>query len=89
MSVRPGCRKLGIGAKLLAQLTAHAAAQGFRRVVLTTSMVQHAALALYKKNGWLETKEPFLYSGIISIHSLAFELGAPGPGPAAAPGGGM
>ncbi len=73
MSVKPGFRNLGIASSLLAHLTSHARAHGFRRLFLTTSSAQRPARALYAKRGWQEREPPFYYSGVY-LHTYHLDL---------------
>ncbi|HEY7488686.1 MAG TPA: GNAT family N-acetyltransferase [Streptosporangiaceae bacterium] len=54
MYVSPSARGAGIGARLLAELEAHARALGLRRVVLETGERQHEAVRLYERAGYAE-----------------------------------
>jgi len=53
MYVSPAERGRGLGRRLVAELEAEAKALGVRRLVLETGTRQHAALALYRRAGFL------------------------------------
>jgi ribosomal protein S18 acetylase RimI-like enzyme len=55
MRVHPDFQRRGLGQRMLTTLESRAAEMGFHRVVLDTSTLQIAALALYEKNGYRET----------------------------------
>ena len=52
MYVVPRCRGVGIGAKLLNEMIAHAKRQKFDKIVSTTSATQLPAIRLYRKYGF-------------------------------------
>jgi ribosomal protein S18 acetylase RimI-like enzyme len=51
--VAPGARKTGAGRALMLAAHAHAQANGFARLDLTTARTNHAAQALYESLGWV------------------------------------
>lgn len=57
MYVDPDCRGQGLGRALLASAEAEALRMGFDQLVLSTSELQPAALALYRSSGYAETGE--------------------------------
>ncbi|KAG0050069.1 hypothetical protein BGZ83_005154 [Gryganskiella cystojenkinii] len=56
MSVHPDYRRLGIGKMMLETLRDHAKAQGFKRVLLSTTFFQTEAIAGYEKFGFKKEK---------------------------------
>ena len=52
MFVQPGCRKRGIGAKILVALETAARARGYERLVLETGVRQPEARQLYERQGY-------------------------------------
>lgn len=53
MVVQPAARGQGVAQALLALLQQQAVAQGCRQLMLETGPLQHAALALYARNGFV------------------------------------
>ncbi len=60
--VVPGARRTGAGKALLAAAERHAAAQGVRRMDLTTARTNFKAQALYESMGWLRDEVYFAYN---------------------------
>lgn len=54
MRVHPEFQRRGFGQKILSMLEGHAAELGCKVILLDTSLVQTAAQALYRKNGYVE-----------------------------------
>jgi GNAT superfamily N-acetyltransferase len=52
MAVLPTARKLKTGSRLLEELEAHAAEQGCKRILLSTTPFLHPAIRLYEKFGF-------------------------------------
>lgn len=52
MSVDRGCRRAGIGRRILSRLIEHARAQGSRRIVLETTDTWNDAIAFYLRCGF-------------------------------------
>ena len=52
MYVDPDLRGQGVGARILGELEASAAAMGFRRLVLETGVHQAEAIAVYRRTGF-------------------------------------
>ncbi len=61
--VAPTARKTGTGRTLLVAAAAHAAANGFARLDLSTARHNHAAQALYESLGWVRD-DVFLHYSI-------------------------
>lgn len=55
MRVHPDHQRRGIGRRILGALEARAQELGYRRLVLDTTTVQHAAIAFYSAHGYLCT----------------------------------
>ncbi|MBY0611483.1 MAG: GNAT family N-acetyltransferase [Beijerinckiaceae bacterium] len=55
--VSPAARGLGVGARLVDQAIAFSRKQGYSRIVLWTHDVLHAAIAIYRKRGFVLTGE--------------------------------
>lgn len=55
MRVHPEYQRRGYGARILARLEERALELGYRRVRCDTTSNQVAAIALYRRYGWLET----------------------------------
>lgn len=52
MIISPTCRRIGLGLRLTQTVLDHGKERGFSKVVLETSCMQKAAVALYKKAGF-------------------------------------
>jgi putative acetyltransferase len=82
MYVAPEYRRCGLGRRLLAEAEANARAMGYRRLDLSTSELQGAALALYRCAGYEEIGEAIAENpsnktvgGGIRRHHFAKQLG--------------
>lgn len=67
-------RRWGLAKALVRTVLQFAAYQGYREVVLTTSMVQHAALALYQGLGFQTTRQYFFTKSWALIAVPVFQL---------------
>lgn len=67
-------RRRGIAKALVRTVLQFAAHQGYREVVLTTSMLQHAALALYQRLGFQTTRQYFFSKSWAVIAVPEFQL---------------
>lgn len=58
MAILPAARGSGIGERLLARIEDFAAANGYRRLYLSTTPFLHRAIRLYEKLGFETTDQP-------------------------------
>jgi ribosomal protein S18 acetylase RimI-like enzyme len=63
--VAPGARKTGAGRALMQAAHAHAQANGFARLDLTTARTNHAAQALYASLGWVRDDVFLAYNKVV------------------------
>ncbi|KAF9573475.1 hypothetical protein EC968_008451 [Mortierella alpina] len=75
LSVHPNYRRLGISKILVEKLITHATEQGFKRVVLSTTMVQKEALVGYIRRGF-EKEKLILVDDVFNIWFGALNLTA-------------
>ncbi|KAF9463455.1 acyl-CoA N-acyltransferase [Collybia nuda] len=74
MVVSPHHRRLGIAALLIQQLVAHARQHRMTAVYLGTTQYQHAAIRMYQKFGWVESRRDFYREGTIKVTLLEYRL---------------
>ncbi|EPQ10122.1 Putative N-acetyltransferase 8 [Myotis brandtii] len=74
LSVALEHRRRGLAKALVRTVLQFAAHQGYREVVLTTSMMQHAALALYQHLGFQTTRQYFFTKSWALIAVPEFQL---------------
>ncbi|KAF9290667.1 hypothetical protein BGZ68_006382 [Mortierella alpina] len=75
LSVHPDYRRLGISKILVEKLIAHAREQGFKRVILSTTMVQKEALVGYIRRGF-EKEKLITVDSVFNIWFGALNLNA-------------
>jgi ribosomal protein S18 acetylase RimI-like enzyme len=63
--VAPEARKTGAGRALMQAAHAHAQANGFARLDLTTARTNHAAQALYESLGWVRDDVFLAYNKVV------------------------
>ena len=68
MSVSDSFRRLGVATKLIRHLVHHYSAQGYQRIVLSTSNYQEAARHMYAKMGFKVVKMEKIYYGLFNIY---------------------
>ena len=72
--VVPHCRKIGIGKKLLTELTAYARRKEMEKIMLTTSSTMTSAIRLYEKHGFKIAASRKILVGSISVYTLQMEI---------------
>lgn len=74
LCVTPEHRGQGIAKALVRTVLTLARDQGYGEVVLTTSILQHSALALYQRLGFQKTSQFFLFTSwrLISFSQIQF-----------------
>jgi ribosomal protein S18 acetylase RimI-like enzyme len=65
--VSPAARKTGAGRALMQAAHAHALANGFARLDLTTARTNHAAQALYESLGWVRDDVFLAYNKAVAL----------------------
>jgi len=60
--VQPGVRRMKVGSSLLSAAANFGRATGAVRLTLSTEVTNHAAQALYEKEGWKQQTEFFTYN---------------------------
>lgn len=71
--VKPSCRGMKLGEKLIEELIAHAKQAGYREMVLDTIVPLHSAVHLYKKLGFTEC-EPYYHNPMPDVLYFKKEL---------------
>jgi putative acetyltransferase len=74
MYVRPAARGTGVGRAILAALEAEARRRGHDRVVLETGTLQHEAIALYERAGYVPVPCFGAYAGVATSRCFARDL---------------
>ena len=74
MYVVPHCRKIGIGKKLLTELTAYAKRKEMEKIVLDTSSPATSAIRLYEKHGFKIVASQKIFGGLISVYTFQMEI---------------
>lgn len=72
--VRPAFRRLGLAERLMRAAASEAAAQGYRKLRLDTLPIMSAAIALYRRLGFVEIER---YNDMPVANALFFELTLP------------
>ena len=72
--VVPHCRKIGIGKKLLTELTAYAKRKEMEKIMLTTSSTMTSAIRLYEKQGFEVVASRKILVGLITVYTLEMEI---------------
>lgn len=71
--VKPSCRGLKLGEKLIEELIAHARQAGYKEMVLDTIVPLQSAIHLYKKLGFTEC-EPYYHNPMPDVLYFRKEL---------------
>jgi len=74
MYVVPHCRKIGIGKKLLTELTAYAKRKEMEKIMLNTSNTATSAIRLYEKHGFKIVACQKILGGLISVYTFQMEI---------------
>ena len=74
MYVVPHCRKIGIGKKLLTELTAYAKRKEMEKIMLYTSNTSTSAIRLYEKHGFKIVASQKILGGLISVYTFQMEI---------------
>lgn len=74
MYVVPHCRKIGIGKKLLTELTAYAKRKEMKKIILYTSSTVTSAFRLYEKHGFKIVASQKILGGLISVYTFQMEI---------------
>ena len=74
MYVVPHCRKIGIGKKLLTELTAYAKRKEMEKIVLHTSSPATSAIRLYENHGFKTVASQKIFGGLISVYTFQMEI---------------
>lgn len=74
MYVVPQCRKIGIGKKLLTELTAYAKRKEMEKIVLHTSSPATSAIRLYENHGFKTVASQKIFGGLISVYTFQMEI---------------
>ena len=72
--VVPHCRKIGIGKKLLTELTAYAKRKEMEKIMLDTSSPRTSAIRLYEKHGFKIVASQKILGGLISVYTFQMEI---------------
>ena len=72
--VVPHCRKIGIGKKLLTELTAYAKRKEMEKIMLYTSNTSTSAIRLYEKHGFKIVASQKILGGLISVYTFQMEI---------------
>ena len=71
--VKPSCRGMKLGEKLIEELIAHARQAGYKKMVLDTIVPLQSAIHLYKKLGFAEC-EPYYHNPMPDVLYFRKEL---------------
>lgn len=71
--VKPSCRGMNLGEKLIEELIAHARQAGYKEMVLDTIVPLQSAIHLYKKLGFTEC-EPYYHNPMPDVLYFRKEL---------------
>ncbi len=71
--VKPSCRGMKLGEKLIEELIAHARQAGYKEMVLDTTVPLQSAIHLYKKLGFTEC-EPYYHNPMPDVLYFRKEL---------------
>ena len=74
MYVVPHRRKIGIGKKLLTELTAYAKRKEMEKIVLDTWSPATSAIRLYEKHGFKIAASQKIFGGLISVYTFQMEI---------------
>ena len=74
MYVVPHRRKIGIGKKLLTELTAYAKRKEMEKIVLNTASTSTSAIRLYEKHGFKIVASQNIFGGLISVYTFQMEI---------------
>ena len=74
MYVVPQCRKIGIGKKLLTELTAYAKRKEMEKIVLHTSSPATSAIRLYENHGFKTVASQKICGGLILVYTFQMEI---------------
>ena len=72
--VVPHCRRIGIGKKLLTELTAYAKRKEMEKIMLNTASTTTSAIRLYEKQGFKIVASEKMLGGLISVHTFQMEI---------------
>ena len=72
--VVPHCRKIGIGKKLLTELTAYAKRKEMEKIMLNTTSTMTSAIRLYEKQGFEVVASRKILVGLITVYTLQMEI---------------
>ena len=72
--VVPHYRKIGIGKKLLTELTAYAKRKEMEKIMLDTSSPRTSAIRLYEKHGFKIVASQKILGGLISVYTFQMEI---------------
>ena len=72
--VVPHCRRIGIGKKLLTELTAYAKRKEMKKIMLQTSSTMASAIRLYEKQGFKIVTSEKMLGGLISVYTFQMEI---------------
>ena len=72
--VVPHCRKIGIGKKLLTELTAYAKRKEMEKIMLETSSPRTSAIRFYEKHGFKIVASQKILGGLISVYTFQMEI---------------
>ena len=72
--VVPHCRKIGIGKKLLTELTAYAKRKEMEKIILETSSPRTSAIRFYEKHGFKIVASQKILGGLISVYTFQMEI---------------
>ena len=72
--VVPHCRKIGIGKKLLTELTAYAKRKEMEKIMLNTTSTMTSAIRLYEKQGFEVVASRKILIGLITVYTLQMEI---------------
>ena len=74
MYVVPHRRKIGIGKKLLTELTAYAKRKEMEKIMLNTASTSTSAIRLYEKHGFKIVASQNIFGGLISVYTFQMEI---------------
>ena len=72
--VVPHRRKIGIGKKLLTELTAYAKRKEMEKIMLETSSPRTSAIRFYEKHGFKIVASQKILGGLISVYTFQMEI---------------